>query len=60
MSSLAERAEALAARGLSALPDRATRLIAGRPIRIDGQTLHPQVQVALRFAGLVSGSEILP
>jgi len=60
VSGLAERAEALAARGLSALPDRITRLIAGRPVRIDGQTLHPQVQVALRLEGLIGGSEILP
>jgi len=52
--------EPLLARGLSALPDRATRLLAGRPIRIDGQELHPQVRLALRLERLTGGSEILP
>ena len=51
---------ALLARGLAALPDPATRVLAGRPIRIDGQTLSPQVQIALRLEGLVGGAEIIP
>ncbi len=60
MSAVRERVEALAARGLSALPGPVTRLIAGRPIRIDGQTLTPQIQVVLRLGGLVGGFERLP
>ncbi|MGI9019103.1 MAG: alpha/beta hydrolase [Solirubrobacterales bacterium] len=60
MSAVRERLEALAARGISALPDRVTGLLAGRPIRIDGQELHPQVRLALRLEGLVGGSEMLP
>jgi acetyl esterase len=42
------------------LPDPMARLLAGRPIRIDGQELHPQVRVALRLEKLAGGSQILP
>lgn len=60
MIGVRERAEGLLAIALAALPDRAARLLAGRPIRIDGQELHPQVQLALRLERLVGGSELLP
>ena len=60
MSRVRSSLEALLARGLSALPDRATRLLAGRPVRIDGQELHPQVRLALRLERLTGGSELLP
>jgi len=55
-----ERAGALLARGLAALPGPVARLLAGSPIRIDGQTLHRDVQIGLRLEGLVGGSDILP
>ena len=42
------------------LPMRVARLLAGRPVRIDGQELSPQVQVALRLEELAGGSELLP
>jgi len=60
MSRVRGRAEAALARGLAKLPSPVTRLLAGSPVRIDGQELHPEVQVALRFERLVGGSEILP
>jgi acetyl esterase len=60
VSGVRERGEALLARGLAALPDRVTRLLAGPPLRIDGQELHPQVQLALKLEGITGGSEIVP
>ena len=44
----------------SQLPRPVLRVLAGRPIRIDGQELHPQVQVALRLERLFGGSELVP
>jgi acetyl esterase len=55
-----ERAEAALARALAALPDALTRRLAGKPVRIDGQELHPQVQLALKLEKLTGGSEIVP
>ena len=45
-----------------ALPERAQRLLAGRPVTIDGQTLAPDVQLMLRLQRLarVPGAEALP
>jgi acetyl esterase len=60
VSAAGERVQALLARGLAALPDRVTRALAGSPVRIDGQELHPQVQLALKLEGITGGSEILP
>jgi acetyl esterase len=40
------------ARILAALPPRAARLLAGRPIVIDGQRLDPQMQLGLRLVSL--------
>jgi acetyl esterase len=47
---------------LGAIPPPLQRLLAGRPIRIDGQTLEPEVQLALRALALVAGPtfETLP
>lgn len=47
---------------LGALPAPVQRLLAGRPVEIDGQRLHPEVQLALRALSLVSGPtfETLP
>ena len=53
--SLRETAEATLARSIAAMPDRAVRLLAGKPIRLDGQELHPQVQVALRLEERLGG-----
>jgi len=39
-----------------ALPDRIHRLLAGPPVKVDGQTLDPQVQLALRFMNIVPES----
>ncbi len=47
-----ERIEKLGAAGLAALPDRVARVLAGRPIRIDGQQLDVHVQLALRVSAL--------
>ena len=58
--SLRETAEATVARGIAALPDRVVRLLAGKPVRLDGQELHPQVQIALRLEERLGGSEIVP
>jgi acetyl esterase len=49
MPSLAERAQAGLVRALIALPKPVARLLAGRPIRLDGQELDPHVQLALRL-----------
>ncbi|MEO8093172.1 MAG: alpha/beta hydrolase [bacterium] len=58
--SLRERLESSVARLITRLPDSAVRLLAGRPIRLDGQELHPQVQIALRLEERLGGSEIVP
>ena len=49
-------------RTVGALPPSAQRLLAGRPTRIDGQQLHPEVQLALRLLRLAGGPtfETLP
>ncbi len=60
MSRVTEAAEGLLATGLAALPDKAARLIAGKPIRLDGQELHPQVQLALKLVRLIGGWDLRP
>ncbi len=60
MTTLRERLEALTARAVAALPEPVLRRLAGRPIRIDGQELHPQVKIAIALAERVGGSDILP
>ncbi len=42
-------------RGLGALPLGLQRALAGRPIHIDGQDLHPTVQLGLRLLNLTAG-----
>lgn len=42
-------------RGLGRLPMGVQRALGGRPIRIDGQELHPTVRLALRLLGVVAG-----
>ncbi|MFG2725665.1 alpha/beta hydrolase [Streptomyces canus] len=42
-------------RTVGALPARAQRALGGRPVRIDGQELHPEIQLALRLLHLTAG-----
>jgi acetyl esterase len=57
---LRQRTEASLARMLSALPRPVARVLAGRPIRVDGQELDPQVQIAIRLERLTGGFEPAP
>ena len=54
-SAIRGRLEAAVAATVVRLPPPAARLFAGRPVRIDGQELDVQVQLALRLEGLVGG-----
>ena len=47
-------------RALSVAPRPVVRVLAGRPIRIEGQELDPLVQVAVRLEGLTGGFEPAP
>lgn len=42
-------------RAVGALPPRVQRALGGRPTRIDGQELHPEIQIALRLLRLTAG-----
>jgi acetyl esterase len=57
-----DRVEALAFRGAMALPRRVQRMLAGRPVVRDGQTLDPEIQLLLRLQKLVRepAAETLP
>jgi len=55
-----ERVAAAAASALAKLPDGPARLLAGRPVRLDGQQLDVHVQLALRLERFVGGWEPLP
>ena len=59
-AALRDRFEGLVARSIPKLPGPLLRAVGGRPIRIDGQELSPQVQVALRLEQLTGGSELAP
>jgi acetyl esterase/lipase len=56
------RAEAAALLGLAALPQSLIRLLAGKPVMIDGQVLDPETQWLLRIKQLRGepGAETLP
>jgi acetyl esterase len=60
MATVRERVEAALAWVVSRLPPGLARLIAGRPIRIDGQELDVHVQIALRLEKLMGGFEPRP
>src|SRR5687768_13946845 len=60
MPAVRQRIEAGAARALAALPRPVARLLAGRPVRIEGQELDPQVQIAIRLERLTGGFEPAP
>jgi acetyl esterase len=55
MANVVERIEWLGARAIAALPSRAARLLAGRPVRVDGQVLDPHSQIAIRRERLLGG-----
>jgi acetyl esterase len=58
---LPESVEVAVGRVLPALPGPLQRALAGRPVRIDGQTLHPEAQLAVRLVELGGPSfETLP
>ncbi|MCX4919054.1 alpha/beta hydrolase [Streptomyces sp. NBC_00687] len=52
---LQDRAARGVMRLVGALPTGALRVLGGRPVRVDGQELHPEVQVALRLLRLTAG-----
>ena len=54
------RLAAAIARALAKLPDGLARLLAGRPVRLDGQQLDVHVQLALRLERFVGGWEPVP
>ena len=60
--SMRSRLERTALAGAMALPARAQRALAGRPVTIDGNTLASDVQLMLRMQRLVRlpGAEELP
>ena len=60
MGALGERLREAAVRVLTKLPRPLVRVLAGPPVRIDGQELHPEVQVAVRLERLIGASRTLP
>ena len=60
MGALAEQLRKIPVRVLSNLPRPLVRVLAGRPVRIDGQQLDPEVQVAIRLERLIGASRTLP
>ncbi|MEQ5843017.1 alpha/beta hydrolase [Paraburkholderia acidicola] len=60
--SLLDHVARLVLRVVGILPTWLQRWLGGKPVRIDGQVLHPEVQLALRLLNLVPGSsfETLP
>jgi acetyl esterase len=55
-----ELLESVIVRGLGRLPKRVARVLAGRPVRIEGQELDPNVQLALKLEDLAGGFEPRP
>jgi acetyl esterase/lipase len=53
------RAQSGFVRGLAALPDRALRPLAGRPVVRDGQQLHVESQLGLRLLALAGEKELV-
>ncbi|WP_409484434.1 alpha/beta hydrolase [Arsenicicoccus dermatophilus] len=51
------RATRMLVRGLVHLPDPLRRLMAGRPHRVDGRTLRPDVQLVLRLLAIAPGDD---
>ncbi len=57
-AALRDRIEGRVARTIPKLRGPLLRALGGRPIRIDGQQLSPQVQVGLRLERFTGGSEV--
>ncbi|HEY4223233.1 MAG TPA: alpha/beta hydrolase [Myxococcota bacterium] len=58
-SKLVQNLERLAARGLFALPPRAQVLISGgKPVVVDGQTLHPEIQILVHVRNMLGAKGI--
>lgn len=55
-SSASERVMRAVIRTLGALPEPLQRLIAGKPVEIDGQRLYTEVQMALKLLNAIPGS----
>jgi acetyl esterase len=60
VTTLRQRGESIVARGLMKLPAPVLRVLAGRPIRIEGQELDSQVQIAIRLERLGGGFKPAP
>jgi acetyl esterase len=60
MAGVREQLEKAIVWTLPKLPRPVLRVLGGRPIRIDGQELGAEIQVALRLERLFGGSEIVP
>ena len=58
MTSPALRLQAGIVRTISGLPESIQRVLAGRSIEIDGQRLHPEVQLLLRLFALSPPPEV--
>jgi acetyl esterase len=55
---LPERVQARVVRGLAALPDRALQRMLGGPVSVDGQELHPEVQLVLKLLAAAGEPEL--
>jgi acetyl esterase len=53
------RVQSALVRGLAGLPDRAIRLLVGRPIILDGQRLHPETQLGLKLLEMAGAPPLL-
>jgi acetyl esterase len=60
VTALRQRLESAAVGGLMRLPLPVVRKLAGRPIEIEGQTLDPHVQIAVRLERRTGGFEPAP
>ena len=57
-SPLRARLDSLLVRTLAALPERLLRVLLGSPVRIDGQELHVEAQLALRLLALAGAPQL--
>jgi acetyl esterase len=60
MASLPEPVERAIVRSVAVLPSRVARVLAGRPVRIEGEELDPRVQLILRLEELAGGWKPMP
>src|SRR5437660_8486626 len=55
---LSDRVQSSVVRGLAALPPRVLRRVVGQPVVVDGQQLHPEVQLALKLLEMAGEPEL--